>query len=156
VRIALFDVTWNPISLLIAFATGSRFTHAAILTAQGMVIDAHEGRGKVGMNGHLTFWGSRHVDVWEIEDQELIGMEWVLSQFGRRYDYRGVLGYLWGDENIRRFYCFELAIGAICKARGYEIPARNRLNAKDVVGYISLAGGELIHSGPAKDYKGGP
>ena len=109
-RIALFEMDGlAPTQWLIALATRSRITHAAI-EVDGRWYDASESRGNFGPLAADKFQ-DRHCYVIEAD----ISAGWLPMLKGCEYDWKGVFTWLvgrWVNRDLgdaSRFYCFEAA-----------------------------------------------
>lgn len=154
-KIALFERTLHPLSLLISWVTKSKYSHAALVTSEGHVFEALETKGVVLDSGPLTNYGRRMVKVWEVKDEDRLGITWAATQIGEQYDYKGVLGYIWAENDRKRFYCFEYVLDALFISKACPMPVRRRNNAWDIIKWMEITKAPVVFDGQAKDYKGG-
>lgn len=132
-RIALFE--WTPRSAMawiILIATGCQFSHAAI-EINGTWHDASESRGTFSP-ADITRLQGRPCQICDF-DGDLA--EWLQTMRGKRYDYKGAIGWLlcrWlkrGCGDKHKFYCFEAANGAL-QAAGYRGASQAALSGCDL------------------------
>lgn len=121
VKIALFVGSMrSTTSLLIKFATGCQYTHAAI-KINGTWYHSSE---KLGCFGELADkeFDDRHATIFEI-DADL--SDWLESMKGKRYGWRGIFGWVLyflqiKTKNIKghhkHFYCFMAVLDALVNA----------------------------------------
>lgn len=107
------------ISRLIRWQTRSIYSHAALLTPEGHIIESWQGDG-VRLRKGLDDWSNVWVfDVPALSDEQWWqALEWATAQCGKGYDYKSVARFLTrartSDDN--RFFCSELVIAAIAKS----------------------------------------
>lgn len=123
-RIYLFEWSRKSVmSWVILLATGCPYAHAAV-EVDGVLYDASETRGTFDRADRARFIG-RQCLVCEV-DGDLSG--WLQAMDGKRYDYRGVLGWLvcrwWrrGCGAKQQFYCFESANEALRFLKRKHVP----------------------------------
>ncbi|WP_287602726.1 hypothetical protein [Thiothrix sp.] len=117
-KIALFEFTpRSAVAWLILAVTGCPLTHAAV-QVDGVWYDSSETRGTFD-RADLSRLAGRPCQVCEF-DGNLSG--WLRDMRGKRYDYRGVAGWLIcrftgrGCGDMNKFYCFESALSALSAA----------------------------------------
>lgn len=121
------------IGLLICLVTRSPYAHAAILV-DGVLWDASEGRGNFAQSD-IDLASRRHLAVPFIGD--LSG--WLQAMQGKRYDYAGIAGWIFGRNRADKVYCFEAAWHAL-KAVGIAVGDQpGRLSGSDLVELVVLA-----------------
>lgn len=99
--------------LIITQVTGCPWSHSAIETG-GVIYDSSETRGNFGVASknifRKTWLGKRKYVVYEFQGDL---SEWIRDMSGTKYDWRGVLGWLFGLNCHKRFYCFEASWWAL-------------------------------------------
>jgi uncharacterized protein YycO len=115
-HIALFRGR-GVISTAIRWQTRSRFSHAALLDADGSIIEAWQGKGV--RRHRLEDW--QDIDIFRIEASRLEterALSYAADQIGCGYDYLSVLRFVsrrHAPENSR-WFCSELVFAACCHA----------------------------------------
>lgn len=138
------------ISWLIALATQSQFTHAAIQCVRtGVICDSSELRGSFDVASPAGFVGR---DAWVIEFEGDL-RNWFMQMQGVQYDYAGVLGWMrckwfskWCGQK-GKFYCFEAALFALTgnvpdkAVSGFDVlESAKKLGLSAKVGHFNDAG----------------
>jgi uncharacterized protein YycO len=150
-RVVLFKYKWTSlISLLIGIITGSVYTHAGIII-NGRVYEATETRGEVCDTGRLKDYKDREITVFDLPDPDMHGTEWAKAQVGRKYDWKGVFGWVFKNEDRKKFYCFEYVYFTIQKS-GMSLPHLNRVSGNTILETMSNERPALF-IGKAKDFK---
>lgn len=113
--------------LIICLVTLSRFSHAAI-EYNGTLYDSSETRGSFGisdiklaerkfickeLDGDLSFWYNR--------------------MKGTKYDWKGVLGWIFKFNDTSRYYCFEAIWEALLDVGIVTLPRPRRLSGGDLL-----------------------
>lgn len=127
--IALYQGT-SPVSRLIQWRTWSPFSHAAWVYGDGAVIEAWKGVGvhEADNLGSAHRPGTRvellSIQLTDSEEWDL--MAFLRAQIGKRYDYRGVLGFISHRDSAQQqnaWFCSEL-IAAAFESIGRPLLAR--------------------------------
>lgn len=100
-----FPISW--VGLIICLVTKSRFSHAAV-EIDGVLYDSSETRAKFGKS-EVDLRSRPHV-VFEFEGDMT---EWLASMEGKRYDWKGVMGWIFNKQDKNKFYCFETVWSAL-------------------------------------------
>lgn len=118
-KIALYQGT-DPVSMLIRWQTRSQYSHSALLTDNGEVIEATMRPFPRGSVARVAGLNAQHaegtkVDIFEslAAHDEMKSDKWLEQQIGKRYDYRSVFRFMTrvpADEN-QAYYCSELVFG---------------------------------------------
>ena len=128
-KIALFTGAFrSKTGLLIALATRCEFVHAAVyVAADNSWYHSSESIGRFDKLNRDDYQ-ARYCIAFEFSG-DLSG--WVKKMQGKRYDWRGVLGWLVRLNNPERFYCFEAAQDALRYAE-YTRKNFSRLSGCDI------------------------
>lgn len=116
----------SPTGLMIALATRCQFVHAAVSVA-GECWHSSEQLGRFD-RVDLAAYAERDCIMFEFEGDL---SQWLEGMKGCRYDWRGVLGWLFRMNNPQRFYCFEAAQDAL-KTAGIIQSGLKRLSGCDL------------------------
>ena len=124
------EADWRSlISLVIALVTKSGYSHGMICV-KDVWYDASESRGNFNVTDR-SLYDDRNCIVWDIKDHKLVE-NFVQQSIGKKYDYKGVIGWIWNKNNDkRRFYCFEACWQAL-KLVGM-VHIRYNVCAKDII-----------------------
>jgi len=150
IRVLLFE--WSPTSLaswLIKIVTKSKYTHAAVQIGT-RYYDSSETRGSVGRRVISTL-SNRTCVVLAVEPDGIVDIgSWVQSQLGRKYDWYGIFGWIFGHQNPEDVYCFEWVWELLDVASGVE-PRPNSISGDDL--YKRLQGRNCIFRGKVERYR---
>jgi len=147
-QVVMFERENSLFSWIISLVTGSRYTHAGILIRED-VYDADETRGTVRFAGKLRNWKDRRVKILSCRDPLGLGRQYAHSQEGRKYDYKGVFGWLFNRQSRRKLYCFEYVYYCLVAADSAQMIDDHNINQKDIINL----GLNLDYEGKAKHYK---
>ena len=151
-KVVLFKYKWTSIiSLLIAIVTGSVYTHAALIV-EGCLYEATEDKGEVINTRKLSDFGKREVVVFDLPDPDMFGRVWAKAQVGRKYDWKGVFGWLLSNEDRKKFYCFEYAYFTIQKT-GRALSHLQRVSGNTILETM-LSARPALFSGRADKWTG--
>ena len=121
------------LSRLIQWQTRSPYSHAAIVTPSGTVIESVEGKGVREVPIEHAYKHAVY-DLFDVsglsDDQWSDALEWARSKIGSRYDYRGVLRFVSRRpaELNDKYFCSEFVFAAMLHAGLLlleRIPAHN-------------------------------
>lgn len=132
----------SPISRAIRWQTRSPYSHVAILTSAGNVIEAVPWHGVVCSGDPWQYHRpNTRIDVFDFtypltDYEERVGLQWLLAQVGKPYDYRGVIRFVTRVPHTVNgaWFCSEL-IAEVCNVMNRPItrlPAHNAA-PRDVV-----------------------
>ncbi len=110
----------------ICLVTLSRFSHAAV-EVRGVLYDSSESRGYFGESQIDT--STRRYEVWELEGSLI---RWRVSMRGKKYDWKGVIGWIFGAGSKNKFYCFETAWSALAVLGHVPEEIPNRVSGKTI------------------------
>jgi len=131
-KVILFQTEWRSFfSMLICAVTRTRHSHAA-LEVGNFFFDADGSRGNVGALDPDRFL-NRRVEVYSVEANTSKAVEYVEHRMGERYDYAGILGWLFKKGNAKRAYCFEYVVEGIDAAKGIQAALLKRTTSGDVL-----------------------
>ena len=123
------QITYNAhygygiVSTLIRWFSRGRYNHISI-ELDGVVYEAKEGKGVIattkGAWDDSTVVDSISFELSPFAETEIF--VFLQEQIGKKYDYRGVLSFLWGFTRPRmgRWFCSELAFVTVVKMRGLK------------------------------------
>lgn len=112
-KIALFEGMFRSYTgFLIAMVTRCQYVHAAVCV-DGVWWHSSETLGHFG-RVDMEAYKNRNCIVFEFPGDLT---EWVEKMKPTRYDWRGVLGWIWKWNSPTRFYCFEAAFDALLSAK---------------------------------------
>jgi len=101
------------LGLIISWITGCKYSHS-IVEIDGIMYDSSETRGKFGITDRKVMYdvvhGRRKNVVYTVPGDLY---PWIAEMSGTRYDWKGVLGWLFKLNNHKKFYCFEASWKAL-------------------------------------------
>jgi len=114
-------------SKVIKFKTRGVYSHTAIMLDDNKIVEAWQGSNKVRIikslsDGHKP---GTEVDIYYLnatQSQQVLFVEFVMKQLGKKYDYKGILGFVL-NRNIHgqdSWFCSELFMAA-CDYAGIVI-----------------------------------
>jgi uncharacterized protein YycO len=105
---------------IIALVTFCRYTHSAIEIVyedgQCDIWDSNERRGEFGLADESILLRSH--EVWEFEGDLT---PWVEKFKGKKYDWAGVIGWIFKADSKSKFYCFESTWAGLMYYMGFDI-----------------------------------
>lgn len=120
----------GAVGRLIKHVTGSPFSHAAI-EYNGVIYDASEERGDFNVS-HIKPETRKHIVIEFAGD--LSG--WLARMTGKKYDWPGVLGWVFAANSKKRVYCFEAAWQALKDAGVVSGVQPRRLSGSDLLAAV--------------------
>jgi uncharacterized protein YycO len=123
-RVVLFR-SRSFISRLIRWQTRSQYSHAAVLTDEGALVESVEGKGVISTANWQKPAEADVFLVWPMStDQANTGVGFLSAQIGKPYDWLMVLRFVTRRQASRRssgkWFCSELVFAAFQKA-GIEL-----------------------------------
>lgn len=116
---------------LICLFTNSRFSHATI-EINGVMYDSSEKRGSFDVS--LIDNKTREYTQYTIWCKDL--SPWVKSMEGKKYDWVGVFGWIFGCNDRSKFYCFETIYSALVYA-GLTEPTDKPVSANTIISVLA-------------------
>jgi len=114
-------------SRIIRFMTWGEYSHTAIMFSEVEIIEAWQGSNAVRVikslaEGHKS---GTPVDIYRVEmtdAQEHLFRQFITRQVGKKYDFKGIFGFLVrkNAHKKERWFCSEL-FAAGCEASGVEL-----------------------------------
>lgn len=117
-RFVLYSNQKSIISKLIRWQTRGQYSHAALLTSDGSIIESMEG---IGVRSRSSITEGAEGDSYDVftvqttENQDKIIEMFAGHQIGKKYDYLGILRFLTREPNYNqknRYFCSELVFDA--------------------------------------------
>lgn len=121
-RFVLYANQKSIVSRLIRWQTRGQYSHAALLTSDGSIIESMEGIGVRSRKSVDADIGDDTFDIFTVattENQDKIIEMFAGHQIGKGYDYLGVLRFLTRKPNYNqkdRYFCSELVFDAFSYA----------------------------------------
>ena len=113
-------------SKVIKRVTKGEYSHTAIILEDGRIIEAWQGCNKVRVISDLSEGHSpgTPVDIYNVSmnsAQKKRFTEFVEAQIGKKYDYKGLVGFYFnsGVQNEDKWFCSELFAAACIYAEAY-------------------------------------
>ena len=121
---------------IITFVTRSRFSHAAV-EYNGVLYDSSETRGDFGVSS--VDLSMRKYKCFEV-DGDL--KSWYNRMYGTKYDWKGIVGWVFGFHSKSRFYCFEAAWDAMYDIGLVKEQHPDRVSGADIL-YVFIENTEF-------------
>ena len=130
-KLALYKGRTRLFNRLVSWWLGSPYSHAEIVFSDGMCGSSSGSDGGVRLK--QFFLDPLKWDVIDIEGDELGARNWFSVYSGQKYDYLGLLGFVWrrGTQDKGRWFCFEACAAALGSNVAHEMTAEL---LKDVYG----------------------
>ena len=114
------------IGYLITWVTKAPYSHAAI-EIDNILYDSSETRGNFGKSEIIN--KNRKFICYEVEGDLSV---WLESMKGKKYDWSGVIGWIFNVNDRDRFYCFEAVYDALAYL-GLTEYTTDRVSSKDII-----------------------
>lgn len=116
---------------VITFVTRSPYSHTAV-EINGIVYDSSETRGTFAQSDIIP--QTREHDVFVFDGDLTV---WLWTMKGKKYDWQGVWGYIFGINNKNKFYCFETSYSALMFLEIAKAPMPYKVNGNTVKRVLS-------------------
>jgi hypothetical protein len=135
---------------LIRIITGSMYSHAAIMTSEGVVYDSSVKKCGVSKQGLLSdAFGKREIMMFYIDCIDDDVDKYIRETIGMKYDYKGVFGWFFNAQDKKSFYCYEWVHNLLVYTSHVE-KSRDRTDANDLIKILSNSS----YVGPANKWVG--
>jgi|TARA_R110000851_G_scaffold230898_7_gene383720 hypothetical protein len=118
----------------ICIVTFSKYCHAAI-EYKGKLYDASESRGRFGKASLHTINRPSSQHLISVDDDTIID-GWLSRNMNRKYDYKGVIGWIFKVNDHNRFYCFEALYDILLTVKVIEKPMPKRVSARTLISVL--------------------
>lgn len=95
------------IGRIITLVTGTKYSHSAV-EFKGVMYDTSESRATFGQSD--IDLSKRKYVVYDFHGDLTL---WKIEMSGKKYDWKGVFGWIFGAEDKHKFYCFESSWAAL-------------------------------------------
>jgi hypothetical protein len=107
------------IGKLIRITSGGKYNHVSIWV-RGYLYEASMKYGVTKVRCDRDYRSSNWLHVWDLNEDKVV--EFLDAQVGKRYDWLGVISFIWifVQQGVEKWFCSELAMVALMKGLGKE------------------------------------